>query len=140
MWTAFLGDGFAEYIAIAKAHGARVMHHTCGSVAPLIPLMIERGLDVLQSLQPEAEGMEARTLKARFGERLGFHGSVSIQRTVPFGTREEIRAEVRDRFEALAPRGGYIFCTSHNIQADTPPENIRTLLEAYGEFGRYGGD
>jgi uroporphyrinogen decarboxylase len=101
--------------------------------------MIERGLDVLQSLQPEAADMDPRQLKAEFGERLAFHGGISIQRTLPFGTQEEIRQEVRDRIAALAPGGGYILCTSHNIQADTSVRNVETLLRAYHDYGDRSG-
>jgi len=135
MWTAFLGDGFARYANLAKTYGLRVMHHTCGAVRPIVPLMIERGLDVLQSLQPEAAGMDARQLKAEFGDRLAFHGGISIQQTLPFGSVEDVRREVRDRIEALAGGGGYILCTSHNIQADAPLENVNALLDAYKDFG-----
>jgi uroporphyrinogen decarboxylase len=140
MWTDFLGDGFAEYAGLAKSYGLRVMHHTCGSVRPLVPLMIERGLDVLQSLQPEAADMDPKRLKAEFGDRLAFHGGISIQRTLPFGTPESVRQEVKDRVEALAPGGGYILCTSHNIQADTPVENVLALMQAYGDYGKRGID
>ena len=135
MWADFLGDGFAEYVGIAKRYGIRVTHHTCGSVRALIPLMIERGLDVLQSLQPEAAGMDARALKAEFGDRLAFHGGISIQRTLPFGTPDDVRREVRERIEALAPGGGYIVGPSHNVQADTPVENVEALLEACKDYG-----
>ncbi len=137
MWAEFLGRGFADYCAIARRHGVSVMHHTCGSVRALVPLLIERGLDVLQSLQPEAAGMDHRALKAEYGQRLGFHGGISIQRTLPFGTPEQVAWEVQERIAALAPGGGYILGTAHNIQADTPPENIAALLTAYHEFGRY---
>ena len=137
MWEEFLGPGFSQYVRLAKAHGLRVMHHTCGSVRPIIPLMIDRGLDILQSLQPEAADMDPRALKRDFGHRLAFHGGISIQRTLPFGTPEEIREEVRQTIEALAPGGGYVLCTSHNIQADTPIENVIALLAAYREFGHY---
>ncbi len=137
MWVRFLGKGFSDYISLAKTYGLRVIHHTCGSVRQLIPLMIERGLDVLQSLQPEARDMDPRGLKAEFGPKLAFHGGVSIQRTLPFGTPEDVRNEVKDRIEALAPGGGYILCTAHNIQADTPVENVFALLCAYKEYGRY---
>ena len=137
MWTEFLGDGFAEYVGIAKSCGVRVMHHTCGGVRPLIPLMLQRGLDVLQSLQPEAPGMQPRELKAEFGDRLAFHGGVSVQRTLPFGSPQDVRAEVRDRIEALGRGGGYILGTSHNIQADTPIENVLELLKAHGDYGLY---
>ena len=137
MWVDFLGEGFADYVDVAKSYNLRVMHHTCGSVRPLIPLMIERGLDILQSLQPEASGMDARELKAEFGDRLAFHGGISIQKTLPFGKPEDVRNEVRDIVEAIASGGGYIFCTAHNIQADTTIENVKELLSAYKEYGRY---
>ena len=137
MWVDFLGKGFADYIDMAKSYNLRVMHHTCGAVRPLIPLMIERGLDILQSLQPEAAEMDSWGLKAEFGDRLGFHGGLSIQRTLPFGTPDEIRNEVRARVDALASGGGYILCTAHNIQADTPIENVKALLRAYKDYGSY---
>ena len=139
MWLCFLGDGFAEYVTLAKSYGLWVMHHTCGAVRPIIPLLIERGLDVLQSLQPEAVGMDPRELKSQFGDRLSFHGGISIQRTLPYGSPEEIRREVHDRIDALAADGGYILCTSHNIQADTPLQNVLALLEAYHAYGNYWG-
>ena len=137
MWSDFLGQGFEDYAALAHTYGLRVMHHTCGAVRPLIPLMMERGLDVLQSVQPEAADMEPAQLKAEFGDRLAFHGGMSIQRTLPFGSPEQVRAEVADRIEALAPGGGYILCTAHNIQADTSVDNLNALLSAYAEYGRY---
>lgn len=137
MWVSLLGPGFAEYVGLIKSYGAVAMHHTCGSVRPLIPLMVERGLDVLQSLQPEAHGMQARDLKAEFGRRLAFHGGISVQRTLPYGTVEEVQQEVHERAEVLGRGGGYILCTSHNIQADTPLDNIIALLDAYRTHSRY---
>lgn len=136
LWTEFLQEGFRNYIQIAKSFGLRVMHHTCGSVKPFIPLMINCGLDILQSIQPEAYDMNPYELKSEFGKRLSFHGGISIQKTLPFGTRDEIRDEVEDRISALAENGGYILCTSHNIQADTPVENAQHLLQAYRDYGR----
>lgn len=135
MWDEFLREGFADYISIAHEYGARVMHHTCGSVAALIPRMIESRLDILQSLQPDAVGMDAADLKAHFGARISFQGGVSIQRTMPFGKPADIRREVAHLAGTLGAGGGYIFGTAHNIQADTPFENIEALLAAYREFG-----
>ena len=137
MWVEFLGDGFAEYVRIAHGHGLRVMHHTCGAVRPLIPPMIERGLDVLQSLQPEAAGMAPAAIKSEFGDRLALHGGISIQQTMPYGSPEKVRAEVRERVRALAPGGGYILGTAHNVQADVPVDNVLALLSAYREYGGY---
>ncbi len=136
-WERFLGDGFADYVSLAKDAGVRVMHHTCGSVGPIIPMMMDRGLDVLQSLQGEADGMDRRELKLRFGDRLAFHGGISIQKSLPFGTGEDVTAEVKEAVEALAGGGGYILCTSHNIQADTTVANAQALLDAYHYYGKY---
>ena len=80
--------------------------------------------------------MDARSLKAEYGDRLAFHGGISIQRTLPRGTPDDVRREVGERIETLGRGGGYIACTSHNIQADTPLDNITALLEAYREYGR----
>lgn len=137
MWHEFLEDGFRQYNDLIKSAGARVMHHTCGAVAPLIPRMIDNGLDILQSLQPEACGMDGEALKRDFGDRLCFQGGVSIQRTLPYGDSGAIRKEVETLARTLGRNGGYIFCTAHNIQADTSLDNILTLLGAYHEFGVY---
>jgi uroporphyrinogen decarboxylase len=136
-WRAYLRPGFAAYIDLIKAHGAVAMHHTCGSVIDLIPEMIACRLDVLQSIQPEAAGMSLSDLKARFGAELCFHGGISIQRTMPFGSPESVRAAVRDLAAVAKPGGGYIFGTAHNVQADTSLENVQALLDAYHEYGAY---
>lgn len=137
MWDEYLRGGFAAYIGLAKTYGAKTMHHTCGSVAALLPRLIECGLDVLQSLQPEAQGMDIAELKSQFGSQIAFQGGVSIQRTLPFGTPDEIRAEVRNLAQIAGRGGGYIFGTAHSIQADTPVRNVQELMRAYHEFGRY---
>ncbi len=141
MWTDYLATGFSDYVTLAHNYGLRVMHHTCGSVRPLIPAMMRRGLDVLQSLQPEANGMDPYELKAAFGDqpdaRLAFQGGVSIQRTMPFGSTADVRAAVRRCIDALAPGGGYILGAAHNIQADAPLANLDALLAAHREFGSY---
>ncbi len=137
MWRRFLRPGFQAFIELAKRCGCTVAHHTCGSIQPLNPDLIECGLDVLNPLQPDVDGMDRRELKRRFGDRLCFHGSISIQRTLPFGTPDDVRREVRERVETLAPGGGFIFCTAHNIQVDTPVENVEALFDAYRTLGRY---
>jgi uroporphyrinogen decarboxylase len=136
-WERYFESGFRKFIKLAHDHGVVVMHHTCGSVVPLIPKFIEAGLDILQSLQPRAVGMDLASLKQKFGEALAFHGSVDIQKTMPFGAKEEIRAEVKERMHVGKPGGGFIICTAHNIQRDVPIENIIALISAYHEFGGY---
>jgi len=137
MWRRFLRPGFKAFIDLGREYGSKVAHHSCGSIKPIIPDLIECGLDVLNPVQPDVGDMDRAELKRRFGDRLSFLGSISIQRTLPFGTPDDVRSEVRERMETLAPGGGFIFCTAHNIQADTPTENILALFEAYRTFGRY---
>jgi len=136
MWRNLLAPGFKEYIDLIKRHDTVAMHHTCGSVIDIIPDMIRCGLDVLQSIQPEAEGMALAELLARFGSDLCFQGGISVQKTMPYGSPDRIRRQVKAIADLVKPRGGYIFCTSHNIQADTPVENVVALMEAYLGYGR----
>ncbi|MGD9126608.1 MAG: uroporphyrinogen decarboxylase family protein [Planctomycetia bacterium] len=137
MWRKFLRPGFKQYCELGHEFGAKVAHHSCGSIKALIPELIECGLDILNPIQPDVTNMDHAEVKKLYGDQLCFHGSISIQKTLPFGTPEDIRNEVRNRFETLGPNGGFIFCSAHNIQADTPIENIEALFEAYHEYGRY---
>jgi uroporphyrinogen decarboxylase len=137
MWRRFFEPGFRAYIDLAHRFGVRVMHHTCGGVRPLIPLFIDAGLDILQSLQPGAVGMDLASLKRDFGRDLALQGSVDIQGTLPFGTPAEVRDEVRRRMEAAKPGGGFIICTAHNIQVDVPVDNVLALADAYQEYCWY---
>jgi len=137
MWRRYFERGFRAYIDLAHRYGIRVMHHTCGGVRPLIPLFIDAGLDILQSLQPRAAGMDLGGLKRDFGRDLVLHGSMDIQRTLPFGTPDDVRAEVRQRLEVGKPSGGFIICTAHNIQVDVPLANVLALVETYQEYSWY---
>ncbi len=136
-WRRFFKEGFKAYIDLAHRYGIKVMHHTCGSVVELIPEFIDSGLDILQSLQPRAAGMDLAKLKREYGKYLTFHGSIDIQETLPYGTIEDIRAMVKHRMSVGKPGGGFIISTAHNIQPDTPTENILALFEAYREYGEY---
>jgi uroporphyrinogen decarboxylase len=110
--------------------GARVIYHTDGSVMPAVPGLIDMGIDVLQALQFDAKGMDPLELKEKFGDRLCFQGGVSVQKTLPFGTMDEVRREVADRIRVLGSGGGYIFGPSHWIQSGTPPESIAAMFDA----------
>jgi len=137
MWRRFLRPGFKAMVELGRGRGYKVAHHSCGSIKPIIPDLIDCGLDILNPVQPDVHDMDRRELKRLFGDQLSFHGSISIQRTLPFGTPDDVRNEVRERFETLGPGGGFIFCTAHNIQADTPLENVEALFQAYRDLGRY---
>jgi uroporphyrinogen decarboxylase len=129
MWETHLKPYHQRLNATIHEHDARVIYHTDGSVMPAVPGLIDMGVDVLQALQFDAAGMDAATLKANYGAALCFEGGVSVQRTLPFGTPEEVTAEVRQRIAMLGAGGGYILGPSHAIQAGTPPENILALFD-----------
>jgi uroporphyrinogen decarboxylase len=116
----------------------RIFYHSCGAILPVIPDLIESGIDILNPVQVSAAGMDTRELKRRFGRDLTFYGGgVDTQHVLPRGTPGAVRDEVRRRIEDLAPGGGFIFNTVHNIQADVPPENIVAMWEAVREYGVY---
>lgn len=137
VWRDQLKDGFKRFIDIGHEFECKVAHHTCGCVAPLMQDFIECGLDIVNPMQPDVAGMDYEKIKRDFGEKISFHGGISIQKTMPHGTPQDVRDEVKDRVEKLAKGGGYIFCTAHNLQIDTPIENIEALFSAYREFGAY---
>ncbi len=137
MWRDLLRDGFKRFIDIGHEFGCKVAHHTCGCVHTLVEDFIACGLDILNPLQPNVAGMDYQKIKEQFGDRICFHGSISIQQTMPYGSADDVRSEVKDRMAKLAPGGGLIFCTAHNIQADTPIDNIEALFDAYRRFGTY---
>jgi uroporphyrinogen decarboxylase len=129
MWEAFLKPCHSRLNAVIHEHGAQVIYHSDGAVMEAVPGLLEMGIDVLQALQFDARGMDAGALKAGFGDRLCFEGGVSVQSTLPFGTAEDVQAEVRERIEVLGRGGGYMLGPSHAIQAGTPPENILALFD-----------
>ena len=109
--------------------GWKTFIHSCGSVASLIPDFIDAGFDILNPVQVSAADMDARSLKERFGDRITFWGgSVDTQQTLPFGTPEQVRAEVRERIETFGAGGGFVFNAIHNIQARTPVENVLAMF------------
>ena len=108
--------------------------HSCGSVVDLLPEIIAAGFDVLNPVQCSAAGMDPRALKERFGEQIVFWGGgVDTQKTLPFGTPDEVRREVKERIEVFNHRGGFVFNTVHNVQARTPAENLVALYDAVRE-------
>lgn len=114
------------------------MIHTCGSVVALLPDIIDAGFDIFNPVQCSAEGMDPKVLKERFGNRVTFWGGgVNTQHTLPFGTPDEVRREVRDRIDAFAPGGGFVFNSIHNIQAGTPIENVIAMFETVRDYGAY---
>ena len=109
--------------------------HCCGGIAPLMDAVIEAEFDILNPVQCSAKGMDALTLKRRYGDRLVFWGGgVDTQKTLPFGKPQDVRDQVRERIETFAPGGGFVFCTIHNVQANTPIENLLAMFDAVKEY------
>jgi uroporphyrinogen decarboxylase len=118
------------------APNAKRFFHSCGNVRPLLPDFIEIGVEILNPVHIRAAGMEPTALKREFGDELVFWGGgVDTQGVLPTGTPQEVKDNVRHNIEALAPGGGFVFNTVHNIQADVSPQNIMAMWEALQEYG-----
>ena len=121
---------------IKKKTKAKVLLHTDGAVYSLIEDFIEIGVDILNPLQVSAKGMDAKKLKKEFGDELCFWGGIDTQKILPHGSTKEIKEEVKRIIDELAPEGGYILASVHNIQPDVPPENICTMYQTADEYRR----
>ncbi|MDX2185532.1 MAG: uroporphyrinogen decarboxylase family protein [Opitutaceae bacterium] len=108
---------------------SRILFHTDGAVYDILPDLIDAGIDVLEAVQTEAAGMDPSRLKAAYGEKIGFHGAISVQQLLPHGSEEQVRRECRSLLSILGAGGGYIAAPSHAIQAGTPARNVRAMLE-----------
>ncbi len=112
--------------------------HSCGSVMALIEDFIAAGFDILNPVQCSAANMDPRQLKEKFGERIAFWGGgVDTQGTLPFGTADEVRKEVRERIKIFAPGGGFVFNSIHNVQAQVPVDNLLAMYETVREYSHY---
>ncbi len=117
--------------------GWKTFIHSCGSVYGLIPEFMAAGFDVLNPVQCSATDMDPARLKREFGEDLVFWGGgVDTQKTLPFGTPEEVYREVRDRLSIFSPGGGFVFNAIHNVQGPTPLENMLAMFRALGDGAR----
>lgn len=113
----------------------KTMYHTCGSVVNLLDDFAEAGIDILNPVQCSAQDMSPVMLKEKYGDKFVFWGGgVDTQNTLPFGTPEEVYAEVSERLRIFAPGGGFVFNAIHNIQAKTPIENILAMFKAVEDY------
>jgi len=126
-----------RFIALCREFGIKVFHHDDGGIRPLLPDLVEMGIDVLNPVQWRCPGMEMESLKAAFGDRLCFHGAMDNQQVMPFGTPEEVRGLVRRAIDTLASDGtGYILAPCHALQSVTPIENIVAMYDEAYHYGR----
>ncbi len=126
-----------RFINLCHGFGIKVFHHDDGAMSSFLPDLVEMGIDILNPIQWTCPGMEREGLKQKFGGRVCFHGAVENQRILPFGTTEEVRREVRDCINFLAGDGtGYILAPCHNLQANTPVENIIAMYDEAWNYGK----
>jgi uroporphyrinogen decarboxylase len=132
-WRRFLKPRLAEFISALKKQNPKVIiaYHSDGCIYPIIPELIEIGVDVLNPVQPQS--MDPEKLKRAYGDKLCFWGTIDIQQTLPYGTPAEVKAEVVERLRTIGKNGGLILGPTHNVQLDTPVENFRAMVEAITE-------
>jgi len=137
MWRRWLKPRLARVIAAAKRVRPDVLinYHSDGNMGAVIPELIEIGVDILNPVQPEC--LDPIELKRSYGERLSFWGTIGIQHTLPFGTPQEVREEVRTRIETVGAGGGLLIGPTHIVEPEVPLENIVAMVEAVKEYGAY---
>ncbi len=120
----------------AKNPEIKIAYHSCGSINPIIPDLIEIGLDVLNPLQPMAEGMELSLLYNQYADKLIFFGAIDVQDVLPHGTTADVEEEVKRCIAATNGGKGYIIAPAHNMQPDTPVENVYAFFDAAKKYGK----
>jgi uroporphyrinogen decarboxylase len=115
--------------------GARVFHHSDGAIRDILPDLIDAGIDILNPIQWRCRGMDRGRLKSDFGDRVVLHGGVDNQLTLPFGAPADVEREVAENLQLLGSGGGYVLAPCHNIQPNTPVENVLTMYETGYRLG-----
>jgi uroporphyrinogen decarboxylase len=126
-----------QLVDLAKSFNMPVMIHSCGSSSWAYEDFIEMGIGVIDTLQPEAADMSPSYLKAKFGNRLAFHGCISTAGPVSFGTPDQVISSVRETLEIMMPGGGYCLSPTHALQDNSPVENVVAMYEAAQRYGTY---
>ena len=133
VFDSFFVPRLKKFVDLAHEYGALAMLHSCGDTHEIMSTFIEMGLDILDAMQPEPPGVNCSEIKRLYGDKLTFCGLISTQQTLPHGTPEDVRAEVRQRIEVMGKGGGYIVAPAHCIQPDTSLDNVLALFaEAQG--------
>ncbi|MBT4141216.1 MAG: hypothetical protein HOE48_25125 [Candidatus Latescibacteria bacterium] len=127
-----------QFVDLAKAFDLPVMVHSCGSSSWAFDHFIDMGVSVVDTLQPEAKDMSPAYLKSRYGDRLAFHGCLSTAGVVAYGSYEETVQNVCDTLEIMMPGGGYAFAPTHQLQDNSPTENVVAMYETAHRCGVYG--
>jgi uroporphyrinogen decarboxylase len=127
LWREFIKPRIRTMYQLVKSKGKYVMIHCCGKVDELFGDLIECGLDIFNPFQPEV--MDVFAVKRRYGDQLCFYGGISTQRTLPYGTVNDVKDEVKRLIDVVGEHGGYIASPAHDIPADAKAENIAAMIE-----------
>jgi uroporphyrinogen decarboxylase len=130
-WRRFIKPRWAKVYEAVHAQGKYTISHCCGSIVDILPDIIEIGLDVLESVQPEARGMNPYALKKEWGDQITFWGALGSQSTIQFGSPQDIADEVRRLCKEMGAGGGYILAPAKSLQPGTPVENAAAVVEAF---------
>jgi len=128
-WQEFIRAPLRRFYDVSHDHGCKVMQHSCGAIRDIIPSLIEDGVDILDPVQTAASGMDLAGLVNDFGADVCFHGGVDTQGTLPFGSEDDVRAEVKSYLDLAREKGGYILCGSQEFIEDIPLENILAMYD-----------
>jgi uroporphyrinogen decarboxylase len=129
IWKNSIRPRHKRIIDVAQKYGKHVMYHCDGAISFLLPELIELGINIINPIQVDANGMDPADLKQKYGQCLSFHGGIDIINTLRTGSTEDVVNEVKERVRVLGLDGGYILSSSHHIQPDTPLENILTMYD-----------
>jgi len=127
LWRKFIKPCVQRIYACSKSHGKFVSIHSCGDISAVLGDLIDVGLDMFNPFQPEV--MDVEQVKREYGKHLTFHGGISTQQTLPYGTPDDVRAEVKRRIATIGVDGGYVCAPAHGIPGDVPVENMVALIE-----------
>ncbi|OGO79886.1 MAG: hypothetical protein A2Y21_05745 [Clostridiales bacterium GWC2_40_7] len=136
MFDRYFKQHYQRLIKLVKNYNIRVFHHDDGAIMPIIPRLVDVGIQILNPIQWHLPGMDLQQLKHSFGKELCFHGGIDNQYVLPFGSADDVKMEVKTCLDILGRDGtGYILAPCHNIQSITPIENIVTMYKTANEYG-----
>jgi len=128
-WRRYIKPHLAKMYERVKSKGKIVSQHSCGDIEEIFPDLIEIGLDIYQTFQPEI--YDIKKIKREFGNHLTFWGGISTQKLLPFASPEEVKKTVRETISIMGENGGYIAAPTHDLPGDIPVENVLALIEAF---------
>jgi uroporphyrinogen decarboxylase len=130
LWRKYIKPYLAEQVQLARDHGMYILYHSCGAVCPILPDLIDIGVNALLVFQTSAANMGAESIASELGGRLAFYGGIDVQQLLSYGSIEDVKATVRANIKAFEKCGGYIVANSHHFAKTIKPENVEAMYQA----------